>query len=62
MGRVFSQASLQLKIIYFKDKVLLANGGYAWVSLQVNKEIVSGLKYIQETFRKGVKSKFLHFA
>lgn len=27
------------------------------VSLQVNREIVSGLKYIQHTFRKGVKSK-----
>lgn len=27
------------------------------LSLQVNREIVSGLKYIQHTFRKGVKSK-----
>lgn len=27
------------------------------VCLQVNREIVSGLKYIQHTFRKGVKSK-----
>lgn len=24
---------------------------------QVNKEIVSGLKYVQQTYRKGVKSK-----
>lgn len=29
------------------------------LSLQVNREIVSGLKYIQHTFRKGVKSKCL---
>lgn len=27
------------------------------LSLQVNREIVSGLKYLQHTFRKGVKSK-----
>lgn len=27
------------------------------ICLQVNKEIVSGLKYVQQTFRKGVKSK-----
>lgn len=29
-------------------------------SFQVNKEIVSGLKYVQQTFRKGVKSKYDH--
>lgn len=29
----------------------------AWgPSLQVNREIVSGMKYIQHTYRKGVKS------
>ena len=26
------------------------------LSLQVNREIVSGMKYIQHTYRKGVKS------
>uniref|UniRef100_A0A452H8H5 Rho GDP-dissociation inhibitor 1 n=1 Tax=Gopherus agassizii TaxID=38772 RepID=A0A452H8H5_9SAUR len=30
------------------------------ISFRVNKEIVSGLKYIQHTFRKGVKSKCFH--
>lgn len=33
------------------------NGGLTvFVFLQVNKEIVSGLKYVQQTSRKGVKS------
>lgn len=27
-----------------------------FVSPQVNKEIVSGLKYVQQTYRKGMKS------
>lgn len=27
---------------------------------QVNREIVSGMKYIQHTYRKGVKSKWVH--
>lgn len=30
-------------------------GGHVWCHWQVNKEIVSGLKYIQTTSRKGVK-------
>lgn len=30
-------------------------GGHFWCRSQVNKEIVSGLKYIQSSFRKGVK-------
>lgn len=29
------------------------------VSPQVNREIVSGMKYIQHTYRKGVKSKWV---
>lgn len=30
-------------------------GGHIWCRWQVNKEIVSGLKYIQTSTRKGVK-------
>lgn len=30
-----------------------------FVSPQVNKEIVSGLKYVQQTYRKGMKSEFI---
>lgn len=27
-----------------------------FMSIQVNKEIVSGLKYVQMTYRKGIRS------
>lgn len=29
--------------------------------MQVNKDIVSGLKYTQQTFRKGVRGMLSHF-
>ncbi|MEQ2234200.1 hypothetical protein ILYODFUR_029562 [Ilyodon furcidens] len=50
---------LQGDLEAFKKQAFVLKEGVEYkikISFKVNKEIVSGLKYVQQTFRKGMKS------